>query len=259
MQDKIYEMIVHEDELTWQTIIYDLVKSEEMDPWDVDVSLLTKKYIETLKALKAMDFRLTGKVVLASSILLKIKSNRLLGADLQNFEKLLHSGDEQFFDEEDSGFLSDDVDSEDFKYEPTVLIPRTPQPRKRKVSVYDLVDALQKALEVHKRRTFRDIIKPKTIEVPKKKVDITKLIGDLYSQITGYFKTKNANLTFSMLIPSESKEDKIYTFVPLLHLSNQQKVDLHQLEHFGDINIKLSKNGSVDDLELEEKSVEAKA
>ena len=32
------------------------------------------------------------------------------------------------------------------------IYPRTPQPRKRKVSVFDLVQALEKALEVENRR-----------------------------------------------------------------------------------------------------------
>mgnify|MGYP000237621912 CR=1 FL=1 len=52
MQEKIFDMLLSEDEITWQTIIYDLVKSEQMNPWDVDVSVLTKKYIIILKKLK---------------------------------------------------------------------------------------------------------------------------------------------------------------------------------------------------------------
>ena len=49
MQDRIFEMLLKEDEITWQTILYDLVKTEEMDPWDIDISLLSQKYLETVK------------------------------------------------------------------------------------------------------------------------------------------------------------------------------------------------------------------
>jgi len=42
MQDKLYEMLMNKDEITWQTIIYDLVKTGEMDPWDIDVSIFLK-------------------------------------------------------------------------------------------------------------------------------------------------------------------------------------------------------------------------
>lgn len=48
-------------------------------------------------------------------------------------------------------------------------------------------------------------------------------------------------LKFTELLPSEKKEDKILTFVPLLHLRNQQKVELHQKIHFGEIDIELLK------------------
>ena len=73
MQEQIFDMLLKENEVTWQTIIQDLVKKEGMDPWDVDVSKLSQRYISTLKKLKEHDFRVSGKVVLAAAILLKIK------------------------------------------------------------------------------------------------------------------------------------------------------------------------------------------
>ena len=50
---------------------------------------------------------------------------------------------------------------------------------------------------------------------------------------------KIKSLTFSKLIPSDSKEDKVYTFIPLLHLENQRKIDMKQFRHFGEINIEM--------------------
>ena len=45
--DRIFGLLMSKtDEITWQTIIFDLVKSEQMDPWDIDISLLTQKYID---------------------------------------------------------------------------------------------------------------------------------------------------------------------------------------------------------------------
>ena len=37
MQDKILEMLMQKDEITWQTILLDIIKTGEMDPWDVDI------------------------------------------------------------------------------------------------------------------------------------------------------------------------------------------------------------------------------
>ena len=142
MQDRIFDMLMKEDEITWQTILYDLVKSEEMDPWDIDLSILSKKYLETIKKLHEMNFTISGKIILASAILLKIKSQKLVEEDLVNFENIINPPEEEFIleglDEESLEALGENR---------IVIIPKMPQPRRRKVSLQDLVGALQKALK----------------------------------------------------------------------------------------------------------------
>lgn len=246
MEDKIFSILFNDDEITWQAMLYDLVKTEEIDPWDVDLSLLSHKYIDMIKKMQQTDLKISGKVLLAAAILLKIKSNRLIGEDLMSFDKMLNP------DEEEDGEYEQQT-----KERPIVdarLIPRTPQPRKRKVSIYDLVDALKQALEVKKRRNILSDVK---VEIPEKKMDVSEVIRNLYEKICQVFKS-NPSLTFTELIPSAKKEDKIYTFIPLLHLTNQRKIDLEQPQHFGEISIKLKENNQVwDDVwSEEEKDVE---
>ena len=119
------------------------------------------------------------------------------------------------------------------------LIPRTPQPRLRKVSVYDLVAALEKALEVKKRRLLRELPATEVI-LPHKTRDITLMIKGLYKHILEWFsENKGKRLMFSTLTPNANREDKIFTFIPLLHLTNERKIDLHQPEHFADFRIDL--------------------
>lgn len=74
-------------------------------------------------------------------------------------------------------------------------------------------------------------------EIQEKKIDITQLIKDLYGRIKDFVAKTKDRLTFSLLIPSNKKEDKILTFIPLLYLANQEKVELNQEEHFGEIEI----------------------
>ena len=69
MQEEILQMLLKEEEISWKTILYDLVRNEQMDPWDINVSLLTKKYIEVIKTMQEHDFRISGKVLLAAAIL----------------------------------------------------------------------------------------------------------------------------------------------------------------------------------------------
>src|SRR3989344_4053279 len=130
--DRIFSILLSKtDEVTWQTIIYELVKTEQMDPWDIDISLLTQKYIEMLKSLKEHDFRVSGKVLLAAAILLKIKSTRLVGEELTELDRLLIGVEEQM---DELGF-EENAGIEKLGEIPS-LIPRTPQPRKRKASLF---------------------------------------------------------------------------------------------------------------------------
>ena len=230
--ERLFQILYNEDEVTWQTLLYELVKKEHMDPWDINISMLTKKYIQIIKKMKELDLRISGKVLLAAAILLKIKSNRLLNEDLSELDRLLTES-EELADELD---LEEPVVYEDGEKHP--LIPRTPQPRKRKVSIFDLVGALEKALEVKRRRVLNSI-PPMDVKVPKKTKDITQIIREVYGRIKAFF-TRQERLTFSQLVPSNTKEDKIYTFIPLLHLTTQRKIDLNQKEHFGEIQIMLN-------------------
>ncbi|MBI1935639.1 segregation/condensation protein A [Candidatus Woesearchaeota archaeon] len=244
--ERIFNIIFSKaDEITWQSIIFDLVKTEQMDPWDIDVSILTQKYIEMLRTLKEHDFRVSGKVVLAAAILLKLKSNKLVGDDLSELDRLLMGVEEEM---EELGF--EETGQREKLGEIPALIPRTPQPRKRKVSIFDLVDALERALEVKKRRLLHSI-PPMNLEAPKKKKDITEIIREVYGRIKAFFYSAlQGKLTFAKLLPSESRDDKVHTFIPLLHLAQQNKIELVQETPFGEIEVVLKKKEGSPQAEL---------
>src|SRR3989344_3373353 len=102
MQQEILDLVLKEEEVSWKTIIFDLVKSEQMNPWDIDISLLTQKYLEVIKKLKEHDLKISGKVLLAAAILLKIKSTHLIDKDIFQFDALLNQEEELL---EDDGLL----------------------------------------------------------------------------------------------------------------------------------------------------------
>lgn len=233
MQDQLLEMLMQKDEITWQNIIYDLVKTEQMDPWDIDITLLSNKYLDTIRKLKETNFFISGKVLLAAAILLRIKSYKLVDENIAAFDNLLWPPEEMESAEE---FTQEET----IKEIPELLI-KTPQPRKRKVSLQDLMNALKKALEVDERRKLkREAFEAVTMKVPEKKIDITELIRKVYNKIKDLF-TKKERLTFTELVGSDKKEDKILTFVPLLHLITENKIDVEQKEHFGEIEIMLGR------------------
>lgn len=231
----IFEMLFEKDELTWQDIIYDLIKTEKMDPWDVDVSLLAEKFIGLLREMKKMDFRLSGKIILAASFFLKVKSDKLLKEDLVFLDNIINPQEDDFLD------LLDEDYSPSVNHEKPSLKFRTPQPRKRKVSVYDLVEALEKAFEGDQKRYMRQLRSTaKKVSVPRKNKDMTLIINDLYKKIEKTLESVK-QVKFSQLLMSDSKDERIYTFIPLLYLDTQRRIDIEQEAHFGDIDIYLAK------------------
>ncbi len=240
MEDKIFSIIFNEDEITWKTLLLELIKTEQMDPWDIDISLLAKKYISMVKKLKEHDFRMSGKVVLAAAILLRMQSTQLVEEDMAEFDLLLAG-------ESEGGLLDglEDGVKQRMPWDRRKLIPKTPQPRKRKVSIHDLIEALQKALEVSKRRFMNQANIPK-MEVPQKKFDITEMMSVIFQKILNFFNGGGKKLLFHNLVPKDTKEAKVHTFIPLLHLSNERKVNINQEEHFGDIEITLRSHKDAD-------------
>lgn len=242
MQDKIFSMLVEQNEISWKTIIMDLISTEQMDPWNVDISLLTDKYIERLRELKEQDLKVGGKVVLAASILLRIKSTKLVSDDMDDFDRLIAGTDmnqEAFYDSLEQELAQGEREALKEEFE---LLPRMPQARRRKVSVFDLVKALDKALEVKQRRVLQSI--PPPLPLPVRKFDLGASVTNLLQRLKSMFSYKK-RLTFTDLLPTHSKQDKVYTFIPLLHLSNQQKVELEQAEPFGEIEVKLAEEKNV--------------
>ncbi len=233
---KLLDILLKEDDYSWQELLLELVKQEGMDPWDIDIGILTKRFIEIFKKAKELDFRIPGKVVLACAILLRMQSKQMLEQDIYKLDTIIMNQEPEY---EELG--EQQVVLESKMPEKPVLIPRIPQPRKRKISVYDLVNALEKALEIEQRRKIRQ--KKVKIPVPqrKKKMEITTLIKKVYREIKKLAKKKKKVL-FNELLPKKEKQDIVYTFLPLLYLETDSKIALNQEEPFKEIEIYLLPN-----------------
>ncbi len=237
MENKIFSILMEQEEITWKNVIYDLVRTEQMNPWDIDLCHLTQRFIQRLNQLRETNFKLSGKAVLAAALLLKIKANRLVGEDLEALDALIAQKDineQEFYDNLAAEMRAPGSIPDNEKLQ---LIPRTPQPRQRKVSIFDLVQALEQALEVKKRRLLKHM-PLQNITIPYKKRDITLCIKRLYKTILEAFGARKIPVQFEDLLDkNHTKEDKVFTFIPLLHLANDCKIELEQDKPFSNIKI----------------------
>lgn len=248
-EDQIYDVATNKDVIDWKSFLYELIYKGGLDPWDIDLGLLTNKYISSLKQLKEVDFDVSGKFLTIAVFLLKTKTEALLERDIRGIENKIASiqSDDNSFDDLDSlEELDDHLDDISVKKKTKYSLKyRNPIARKRKVTIFDLIKSLEKTFEQSNRRRS-NFFQRKTgdgkYEGPmyeKKPKDLKELIEELYQTILDELNGKKAHVNFnSLVLGVENKLGVLEKFIPLLHLHNNSRIKLEQDEHFGDIKIK---------------------
>jgi segregation and condensation protein A len=228
-QEQIQGLLFGE-QLSWQAIIYDLINSEQLDPWDIDIVLLTNKYLEKVKVLEEANFFISSKVLLAASLLLRIKSEILLNQYIPSLDDIL------FGRTEEKKYVQERIELDE---EIPDLIPRSPLPRARKVTLKELMAALGKAISTENRR-IRKVITARQQEIetalslPKRRFNLIDQVKTVYGRVMDIFSEREEGYPFSDFA-GKSKEERIEAFVPLLHLDNNHKIVLEQEKHFDEI------------------------
>jgi len=227
--EQIYDLITGK-EVSWQAIIYDLINTEQLNPWDIDLTLLANKYLEKVSEMEEANFFVSGKVLHAASLLLRIKAEILLEEEIRSLDEILFGKKE----DKKKPFERIDIDYTELPK----LYPKTPLPRMKKVSLQELMQALNKAISTENKRIRREVLRvmmKKTTEIvlPKTTVKISERIRRVYDKILkmlcGKSKVEYCELT------GNQKEEKVSCFLPVLHLDTQKKIFLEQERHFDDI------------------------
>jgi len=232
-QEQVHDLLFNR-EIGWQEIIYDLINTEQLDPWDINITILTDKYLEKIQNLEETDFFVSSKVLFAAALLLRIKSEILLNKYLKSIDEIL------FGEKEQKKHILERIE---FDEEIPILVPKSPMSRVRKVTLQELIDALNKAITTENRRIKKEIVNKNAlrevgISLPKRKFSIKNKINQIYQRLCGHFEENKGKhrVSFTDFVGG-SKEEKIISFAPLLHLETQKKVWLEQEGHFEEIHI----------------------
>jgi len=236
-QEQVHDLLFSR-ELGWQEMIYDLINTEQLDPWDINITVLTEKFLGRVEESEEEGFFVSSKVLLAASLLLRIKSEILLNKYIKSIDEILFGKEEKKKYELERIELEEDVPE---------LVPRSPIPRYKKVTLKELMEALNKAIVTENRRIKKEIVKKNVLResllsLPKKKFSIKNKIREIHSNLINYFnKNENSKKVSFTDFVGENREERIISFTPLLHLENQKKVWLDQGAHFEEIYIWLKK------------------
>lgn len=225
---EIIEEIIKKDDASWQYILYELVKNKQIDPWNIDIIDLTTKFLEKIEEIDKKGLYISSKVILIAAILIRLKTEILK-------ESLTKKQEIKKIEDREKIIINEPIPE---------LIPKIPFDRERKITLEELIKALNEALKIEERKIRKEIyLKKSKIELnfllPKQIINWKEKIKEVYKKILKLFKKeKIEKIYFEQLIDKE--KEKINIFIALLHLDFQRKINLEQKNFLGKIEISLN-------------------
>ncbi len=200
----------------WEELFREATRG--LDPWALDITVLIGRFREFLTR-NAVELRVPGRMVLASSVLLRMKSERMEG------KATLAEAVEAVLAEEAAAA------EPEVYVAPELRLPLRRKPKAR-LTVADLRRALLATLSSRKPQKE----KPKArLEVEEPfRVRALRLLRKLLSMVNG-----NRIVPFSQILESADPGVQVARFLELLHLDGQGKIRLHQPEFLGEILIEV--------------------
>lgn len=249
-QDEIYNVATNRDAFDWKHLLEDIITKNELDPFDIDITILTRTYLKTVQDMQSVDFSISGKLLTVAVFLLKKKAQYLVDHDISGMDETLQALEESDGEQFDMEFdmleeLDDHLDKKSRRKRGDYQLKvRNPIARKRKVTLHDLISTLEKTFKQSNQRRKNLLLKNTDVdyvgpEYTKKKKDLKTVIEELFETLLEEFSSKKGIVIFhrDVLVEDEHKMSVLDKFIPLLHLHNQEKVTLKQKNHFHDIEI----------------------
>jgi segregation and condensation protein A len=217
-----------------------LIKKEEVDIYEVNLTRLATQFIEYVDVMRMLDLDIAGEFLVMASTLMYIKSRELLPKDqqVQNVEE--DEGEDPRWELirqlvaykkfKDAAALLQVREIEQEQSFPRIPVlpetPATPAPLRGEASLFDLINAVTDVLKrVSSREGPREIFEDKWT-VSEKIEHLVKLT------------TERSPVKFSELfVGANSRTEVICTFLALLELIRLKQLTCAQSEDFGEIDI----------------------
>lgn len=203
---------------TWKEMLLQLVSSEQMDPWDIDVGMVSSKYLECIKQMELLDLRVPANVILCASLLLRFKSDDLWVQEIEQ-------------EPYDEPLLIDEALPE--------LVFRANRPRKRRVTLDELVHSLEDVIRKGKKQMVsgRHFLPPLLVEVSKEEMD--QKMGYIFGRVEA-LRDSEGIVRFTDVLREKTAAEVAYHLLPVLHLVQERRIFAWQDEFFGEVFLKIA-------------------
>ncbi len=228
IHQEILELVVKKPD--WVEVLEKIVKKKNLNPEDIKIKEIVNYYLEYIKNIK--DLKIPGNLILAASILLRIKAYMI------SFEE---------------------KEEREIEYEIKELKEPLLKIRKKKVTLNDLIETVRDIIKIEEKEKLKKAkksLEKQTFEefdnsiffdtnfdyieeIVEEKEDFEVFIGSVLDTIKKRKDSENIVL-FSQII--DNKEDILFickVFLAVLHLANKGIIVLWQEESFGEIIIKV--------------------
>ena len=216
-----------------------LVRKEEVDIYEVNLTKLAKEFIEYVELMRQLDLDIAGEFLVMAATLMYIKSKELLPVDKQVTDEL----DDEEGEDPRWELIRQLVEYKKFKdaagrlqtleHEQEFVYPRMPgkpefkiepQAVREEISLFALVDAVNQILKrVHTRDDLREIF--------EELWTVSEKISFITDRI---FEADSVNFS-SLFTETATRTEVVTTFLALLELIRLRQVVVSQEEAFGEI------------------------
>ena len=220
-----------------------LVKKEEVDIYDVNLTKIATQFIEYIDVMRQLDLELAGEFVVMASTLMYIKSRELLPVDQQAQPEGEEEGEDPRWElirqlVEYKKFKDAAARLQEREVEQERIYPRLPgklefesqtPPPRPEVSLFDLISAVSNVLKrFQEKEGPRDIFEDKWT------------VSEKIEMLRRMMAAKLA-LKFSELFEqTTSRTEVVVTFLALLELIRLKHIVVIQPEPFSEIEISLA-------------------
>jgi len=216
-------------------LLLHLIQKNEMDIFNIPIALITEQYLEYLKWMKTLNLDIAGDYLLMASTLLHIKSRMLLpqppveeeeeGEDPRD-ELVRRLLEYQKYKMAATELLQRPMLDRDVFIRLTSTEEEAPEEEKIEANLFDLIDALRKALERSTVESFHE-------------VTLDRLsVEDKVQEILLLLQKEKRSLPFHLLFPEQaSRRVIVITFLAILELVKAKWIRVFQAAPFETIRI----------------------
>jgi segregation and condensation protein A len=216
-------------------LLLNLIQKNEMDIFNIPITLITEQYLEYLKWMKTLNLDIAGDYLLMASTLLHIKSKMLLPQSPVE--------EEEEGEDPRAELVRRLLEYQKYKMAASELVKRPMLDRdvfirltsageaeleeeRIEANLFDLIDALHKALERAKEESFHEVILDRLS------------VEDKVQEILLLLQKEKRSLPFHLLFPEQaSRRVIVITFLAILELVKAKWIRVFQAAPFETIRI----------------------